>query len=333
MPGAWMVRAGRNGFLFDRFKEMSLVALGWSCVGSPSDLADKQGLCVKLREIEPAATDQSLMVAAGQLIRFSNEIKIGDRVVTYDPRSRTYLCGIIKGECEYVPNPNEPGELTNRRMVAWQKEKPRDDLSISARNTLGSTLTLFWIPSTIADEIWSDKPVLEAEDLSGAKESVGFLDATAQEIGELADEKIKDRIARLDEYQMQDLVAGILRAMGYKTTVSKPGSDLSKDIVASPDGFGFQTPRIVVEVKHRPKERIGAPMIRTFLGARKAHESGLFVSTGGFTKEAYYEADRASIPLTLLDFEKLIDAVLVNYPRFDEKTRQLVPLTPIYWPL
>lgn len=50
---------------------------------------------------------------------------------------------------------------------------------------------------------------------------------------------------------MQDLVAGLLRAMGYKTRVSPSGPDRGKDIVASPDGFGFESPRIVVEVKHR----------------------------------------------------------------------------------
>jgi restriction system protein len=47
---------------------------------------------------------------------------------------------------------------------------------------------------------------------------------------------------------MQQLVAGILRAMGYKTQISPPGVDRGKDIVASPDGFGFEHPRIVVEV-------------------------------------------------------------------------------------
>jgi predicted Mrr-cat superfamily restriction endonuclease len=44
---------------------------------------------------------------------------------------------------------------------------------------------------------------------------------------------------------MQELVAGILRAMGYKTLVSPAGADRGKDIIASPDGFGFEPPRIV----------------------------------------------------------------------------------------
>ena len=70
-------------------------------------------------------------------------------------------------------------------------------------------------------------------------------------IEERARERIKDLIINLGWKDMQELVAGILRAMGYKTQVSPDGADRGKDIVASPDGFGFEHPRIVVEVKHR----------------------------------------------------------------------------------
>jgi predicted Mrr-cat superfamily restriction endonuclease len=56
-------------------------------------------------------------------------------------------------------------------------------------------------------------------------------------------------IAALDPREVEHLVAGILRAMGFKTRVSPVGPDRGKDIVASPDGFGFKDPRIVVEVK------------------------------------------------------------------------------------
>ena len=64
-------------------------------------------------------------------------------------------------------------------------------------------------------------------------------------------EFIKDKVSKLDWDEMQDLVAGLLRGMGYKTRVSNSGPDRGKDIVASPDGLGFESPRIVVEVKHR----------------------------------------------------------------------------------
>jgi len=56
------------------------------------------------------------------------------------------------------------------------------------------------------------------------------------------------------------------------------------------------------------------------------------VSTGGFSKDARYEADRASIPVMLMDLNDLADSILDYYEGMDEEMRSLVPLTKIYWP-
>ena len=138
-------------------------------------------------------------------------------------------------------------------------------------------------------------------------------------------------MSRISWEQMQELVAGLLRAMGYKTKVSPPGSDLGRDIVASPDGFGLEQPRIVVEVKHR-NQTIGSQEIRSFLGGRHKDDKGLYVSTGGFTKDARYEADRASIPITLMNLDELVTAIIEHYEDMNMDTRVLVPLVNVYWP-
>ncbi|MDR8305809.1 restriction endonuclease, partial [Acinetobacter baumannii] len=72
-----------------------------------------------------------------------------------------------------------------------------------------------------------------------------------RDVESLAREGIKDRVNGLDPKEMEYVVAGVLRSMGYNTQVSPVGPDRGKDIIASPDGFGFENPRIVVEVKHR----------------------------------------------------------------------------------
>lgn len=135
----------------------------------------------------------------------------------------------------------------------------------------------------------------------------------------------------LDWSEMQELIAGILRAMGYKTQVSPAGSDRGKDIIASPDGFGFEHPRIIVEVKHR-KGQMGTQQIRSFLGGRHPDDRGLYVSTGGFSKEAYYEADRASVPLTLWTSEHVVRTLIDHYEATDAETKRLVPLKRTYLP-
>ena len=87
-----------------------------------------------------------------------------------------------------------------------------------------------------------------------------------------------------------------------------------------------------MEVKHRPGSQMGAPEIRSFLGGRHKDDKGLYVSTGGFSKDARYEADRASIPLTLMDLDDLVEAILDHYEQMDMDAKQLIPLRKIYWP-
>jgi len=56
------------------------------------------------------------------------------------------------------------------------------------------------------------------------------------------------------------------------------------------------------------------------------------MSTGGFTKDAHYEAERSSIPLTLMDLDELTAAITDHYEKMDPEARALLPLTRIYWP-
>ena len=116
-------------------------------------------------------------------------------------------------------------------------------------------------------------------------------------------ERIKDRVRDFSWENMELLVAGMLRAMGYKTHMTQKGADGGRDIIASPDGFGLEQPRIVAEVKHRQKQ-MDAEKVRAFVGTLRNSDSGLYVSTGGFTKDARLEAQRATRPVHLLDLDQ-----------------------------
>lgn len=119
---------------------------------------------------------------------------------------------------------------------------------------------------------------------------------------------------------------------GLQDTGVPAGPDRGKDIIASPDGFGFENPRIIVEVKHR-KEQMGSQQIRSFLGGRHKDDRGLYVSTGGFSKDAYYEAERANVPLTLWTLDNLVRALIEHYGQTDSETKRLIPLKMTYLPV
>ncbi len=322
----WMVRAGRGAYAIEDFKEKGVVAVGWERLDDCSNVSDKAKFVEMVKTAWPEMNKRQAIMSGSQIYRFVNELALDDRIITYDPSTRVYYVGNIISDYQFDPKLIET--FRHIRKVHWEGEVDRDKLKVSTRNSLGAISTLFLIPEDAAEDIENilagrEVPEEEVEDTEEEE--------LLKETQERSREFIKDRINKLDWEEMQELVAGLLRAMGYKTRVSPLGPDKGKDIIASPDGLGFESPRIFVEVKHRSNPT-GAQEIRSFIGGRHAQDKGLYVSTGGFSKDARYEGERAAIPLTMMDLDDLVGVVVEYYERMDMEARALLPLVKIFWP-
>lgn len=328
----WVVRAGKDAVYIDDFRGNSLVALGWAEAGPVSAEMADQELTDRFDRAFPGSKPASRRSWQGQVRRFVGEVAPGDRVATYDPNLRLYLLGSVAGPLSW-----RPGPMPRVFPVKWTHQASRDALSAAARNGLGSIASFFRASEETSAELWAKATPLSDSTAPPPPGPIpdGEEDDTEtlrEDVLERADRFIEDRIAALDWRQMQELVAGILRGMGYQTTVSADGPDRGVDIFASPDGLGLQEPRIFVEVKHRGGA-MGADQVRRFLGGRRSGDRCLYVSTGGFTKEARFEAERSNVPLTLVTLPMLRDLLVQHYERLDSETRTLVPLQRLYWPL
>lgn len=323
----WMIRSGQGGRNAQTRIEAGDIRLGWDFDLDPTKAQSKHELAQSLRRVDHTLTERQADVGASQVWRFLKEVAVGDCVVTYEPESRRYHVGTIESGATFHSEAETDSNLSRR--VAWKRTVDRDAVSPTARNTLGAILTIFKLTGAAAAELGaiqqtSGEPRSEPDPITPSPERY-------TDIEEQALERIKDRLNALSWQDMQEMVAAILRAMGYRTIVSPPGSDRGRDIIASPDGLGLQHPRIAVEVKHR-KGQMGAPDIRAFLGGRHSEDRGLYVSTGGFAREAYYEAERATTPTHLMTLDGLARALIEHYDKVDARGQALLPLQKIYWP-
>lgn len=323
----WMIRAGREAFLIDEFEEKQCVGIGWiklidlSGVKTKKEIADLYG---------KAYGDQkrgTKAISVGQIARFRFDMQKGDQVVTYDPEKRVYIIGEIISD--YIYKKNFISDFSHIRKVKWLGKVDRDLLSTSTKNTVGAIMTLFLLNNPARDEflrlLAGEKPEIAEE------EEIEEVDELRKDVIEKGFEFIKDKILKLEWDEMESLVAGILRGMGYKTRKSAKGADRGVDIFASPDGLGLEQPRIRVEVKHR-QGAIGSQEIRSFIGGLRASDRGLYVSTGGFSKDARYEAERSTVPVSLITINDLTELLKENYDNLDNDTKALVPLVKLYWP-
>lgn len=155
---------------------------------------------------------------------------------------------------------------------------------------------------------------------------------TFEEAEEQAWKEISAYLEAIDPYQLQELVAALLEAMGYHVSwIAPPGKDGGVDIVAWNDPLGTVPPRIKVQVKRR-KDNISAEELRSFLAMINEDDVGIFVTTGGFTRDAEELArSQERRKITLVDSQRLVELWVDYDDKLEKDDRSLLPLTPIFF--
>lgn len=157
--------------------------------------------------------------------------------------------------------------------------------------------------------------------------------AALEDAEDSARSQIESYLQKMPPYPFQDVVAGLLRAMGYDVLwVAPPGPDGGFDVVAQTDPLGARGPRIKAQVKQRSESRVSPADLRSFMAVLGDQDIGIFISTGGFTKEAESEARRQEKRrVTLIDLPRLLELWVQHYSSLTELDRQLLPLKPVYF--
>lgn len=146
----WMIRNRNRGVLFaDEFVAKGLVALGWDDTGPLNAFKSREEIINKVRAIRPEYKKMQAVTSGSQLDKVVNVIKIGDRVITYDPSKRLYHVGTVIGDYRYQPG---AAEGAHQRPVRWEHTIERDKLSVPTKNSLGAVLSVFEIPSKAEQE-------------------------------------------------------------------------------------------------------------------------------------------------------------------------------------
>jgi len=175
-----------------------------------------------------------------------------------------------------------------------------------------------------------NRPVDELDAID--EEEVEKISFSIEEAEENSWEQIQEFLYKMNPYDFQDLVADLFLAMGYHVSwVSPPGKDQGIDIIAYTDPLGAKPPRIKVQVKRR-EQSVSVSDLRSFLAVLGSDELGVFVSSGGFSKDAEIESrTQERRKITLLDLEALFDLWLKHYDKLTQEAKQRFPLKPIYF--
>ncbi|MBQ8077781.1 MAG: restriction endonuclease [Eubacterium sp.] len=307
------------------FLRDNIIAIGWHEIGDLKKIdANRDAFKEKYRETYPDAKKGSVANGAGMLFRFCNEVQIGDYIVFPSKINREVNIGIVEGD--YVYDPGQI-EYVQTRKVKWLKHLPRTVFSQGALYEIGSAMSFFTVKN-YADEFLAalDKNFKKNFSPEAEDDSIG---ATAEDIEEITRDYILKELSRqLKGYDLENFVADLLRAMGYRTTVSPHGGDRGIDITAYKDEL---PPRILVQVKSQDGD-VKETTIQSLKGAMREGDYGLFVTLSNYTKNAQKYLNNTPI-IRGINGTELVELVLKYYEDLSEKYRKMIPLKMVYIPV
>jgi restriction system protein len=221
------------------------------------------------------------------------------------------------------------GFLRKQKGIWYLTEEGEKAIGLGAEKLLNTATKLY--------REWDSKRKA-ADDIKGDLEDFTEGDAVQQKslISQYEDEAysgIREFIINKNPYEFQDLVAELLKAMGYFISeIAQRGADGGIDIVAYTDPLGIRQPRIIVQVKHRPQDSVSSDEIQKLSGTLKRNSDvGIFGTSGTFSKPAEKEARESREHIELIDFERFVSLWQEYYSKMSDDQKSYLPLQPIYF--
>lgn len=310
------------------FLQDNTMAIGWRDIGDLSHIGNsRDAFKKKYSETYPGKPKQSIANGAGMLYRFCHEVQVGDYVVFPSKSNRMVNLGVVDGD--YVYYPEAHWEYVQQRKVKWLKHLPRTAFSQGALYEIGSAMSFFAVKN-YADEFLEAfssnnvKPIF-----ASTEEENETVAATADDIIEnTKDYILKELSKNLKGYDLENFVADLLNAMGYRTEQSPHGGDSGIDIKAYKDEL---PPRIVVQVKSQDGD-IKETTIQSLKGAMREGDYGLFVTLSNYTKNAQRYLESTPI-IRGINGTELVELILKYYEKLSDRYRKMIPLKMVYIPV
>ena len=308
------------------FSHEKVIAIGWRAMGDLKQIeGSRNAFKEKYAEIYPKAAKQSIANGAGMLFRFVHEVQIGDYIVYPSKVDRTINLGVVEGEYVYRPDATE---YVQQRAVRWVKKLPRTAFSQGALYEIGSAMSFFMVKNyaeEFLDTLLSRAPQHTIADVED-DESVA---ATAEDIIESTKDFILKELSKnFKGYELENFVANLLEAMGYRAVVSPHGGDSGIDITAYKDEL---PPRILVQVKSQDGD-IKETTIQSLKGAMREGDYGVFITLSDYTKNARQYLNNTPI-IRGINGTELVELILKYYDKLSEKYRKVIPLKMVYIPV
>jgi restriction system protein len=285
MKRLWLVRLGKNGEFEPGALDKSLLSIGFNMTANLNAAKDRDAVLDVVKTVFPDAKPGRQANFAAQVNQFVNTMAIGDIVVSPFKTLSKIGIGEVTGPYQ------QPESGYPARPVKWlATDVPRDCFKQDLLYSFGAIMTVCEVRRNDAlkrvlavARNRKDPGDGTAPDLPGKSQQTELV--TSDEVDrtinleQIARDQIERRISSVfTGHAFTNLIAAILTAQGYETRVSPPGPDSGIDIVAGRGTLGFDSPRLVVQVRSGDIS-VDQPTLQSLIGCvQDSHaEHGLLV--------------------------------------------------------
>ena len=336
----WLVRAGKYGEHEPRFFDDNRIYLTWEALTTDLSTAKTYNDIKAIMQAHyPGEPARRVGNWSGQAWAFALAMKPGDWIVVPRKAKGTIAVGEITSGYQF--DAKTTTVYNHYRSVKWlHTDVPRSAFDQDLLYSIGAIMTVCEIKRNDAEKRvramakagWKSVPVKPALGATAAPS-----DAEAAEEGDVDLEQLaRDAIAKViiqkfKGHGMARLVEAVLKAQGFTTHLSPEGPDKGIDILAAGGSFGFDRPRICVQVKSgdAPADR---PEFTQLIGAMQSVQAdqGLFVAWAGFKPTVLKEVPTHFFKVRLWNDTDLIEQLLDNYDKLDQDIKAELPLKRIW---
>ena len=339
----WLVRAGKYGEHEPRFFQDNRIYLTWDGF-TETDLSvakDYDGIKALMQQQYPGEPARRIGNWSGQVWAFVLAMKPGDWVVVPRKSTGTIAVGEVQSDYKFELGPDDM--YRHFRTVHWlNTDVPRSAFDQDLLYSLGAIMTVCEIKRNDAEKRiramgkkgWHSTPVAVPSGSGAQLPATGNAEEVEVEVDleQLARDAIaKIIIQKFKGHGMARLVEAVLKAQGFTTYLSPEGPDKGIDILAASGSFGFDHPRICVQVKSgdTPADR---PEFTQLIGAMQSvgADQGLFVSWAGFKSTVLKEVPVQFFKVRVWNQEDLVEQLLDNYDKLDQDIKAELPLKRIW---
>ena len=244
----YLVRVGEGSKYIKEAKKGSYIAIGWNEIPDLNNFKNLDQIKSALKNTTYNYTATQLAIQAGQIYRFSFEMKSGDTILSPLGEGQ-YLVGKV-GNYYFEDSPKDECIYKHRRKVGWlEKTLNKEDMSSNLSYSLGATLTIFSL----------NKHSTEIESLITGE-------ATPAEKTEKIKDIVLENLMSFDGKEFEEFITHLLEVLGFTAETTQYVRDRGIDINGILNAEGLAELILRVQVK-RAHGKIGNKEVLAIRGA------------------------------------------------------------------